>query len=249
MAALDGKVAVVTGGSSGMGTAIGETLAAAGAKVALIARRKDRLDAVVERITAAGGTAIAIPADVTDEAQAVGAVEQAIAQFGRVDILVNAAGMSQTAAVDTGDLNDYRDVMNLNFMAAVYTCRAAMVPMREQGSGDIVNISSMASKMTVAGGMSAYGISKKALNNLTDGLRQELGKHGVRVCLLVPGGTKTEFAEAIKDEQGRAGMRYYLSRDGLMEATDVANMILTIVTLPPNVNVAELVMHPTMDSF
>lgn len=246
MSNITGKVALVTGASSGIGRAVAQGLAAAGAKVAVVARRQDRLDRVVQTIESGGGTALSAPADVTDPEAAAGVVDRALAHFGRVDILVNAAGMSQTGSVETADLDQYRQVMELNLMSAVYTCRAVSGPMKGQGSGDVINISSMASTMAV-GGMSAYATSKRALNAMTDGLRQDLSPSGVRVCLLIPGGTKTEFAESITSEQSREAMRAYLSRDGMMEASDIADAVVFIVGLPRRVNIPHIRILPTAE--
>lgn len=248
MTDLRGKVAVVTGASSGMGRAIASTLAGAGVKVAAVARREERLAELVEQIRAAGGEAAATVADVTDPAAAAGAVDDAVARFGSIDILVNAAGMAQSGSVESADLGQYREVMELNVMAAVYTCRAAIGTMKAQGSGDIINISSMASGMSV-GGMSAYGTSKRALNAMTDGLRADLAAHGVRVCLLIPGGTRTEFAEGIANPRAREAMAAYLMRDGLMDAGDVADAVAFVVGLPSHVTVSVLQMHPTGDRY
>jgi NADP-dependent 3-hydroxy acid dehydrogenase YdfG len=248
MTNVAGKSALVTGASSGMGRAIALGLAAAGAKVAVVARREQRLNDLVQCIEASGGTAFAAPADVTDPTAAAETVDRTIAHFGRIDILVNAAGMSQAGSVENADLDQYRQVIDLNLMSAIYTCRAASGPMKAQGSGDIVNISSMASGMAV-GGMSAYATSKRALNAMTDGLRQDLAPHGVRVCLLIPGGTKTEFAESITSEPARQAMQAYLSRDGLMDASDIAEAVVFIVSLPPRANVSQIQIHPTMDRY
>jgi NADP-dependent 3-hydroxy acid dehydrogenase YdfG len=240
--ALDGRVALVTGASSGLGEATALALAAGGAAVGLAARRADRLDALVRRIEAAGGTALALPGDVCDEAFATAAVDRTVEHFGRIDILVNSAGTTRLGTVADGDTDDFRLLIDVNLLATLYTCKAALAHMKPQGSGDIINISSLASRMPVPG-MSAYSSSKHALNAMTDGMRMEVGKLGIRVCILMPGSTGTEVADGIKDDKAREGLKAYLNSPGYLKPHDVANAVLYIVTLPPNVNVSDMTIR------
>jgi NADP-dependent 3-hydroxy acid dehydrogenase YdfG len=121
-------------------------LGAAGAAVAVAARRADRLEELVRKITEAGGKAIALPGDVTDEKVAEGLVTQTLERLGRVDILVNSAGVIDSGGVENADLNRWRHVLEINLLASLYTCRAVIGPMRAQGGGDIINISSTAGR-------------------------------------------------------------------------------------------------------
>jgi NADP-dependent 3-hydroxy acid dehydrogenase YdfG len=245
--ALTGKTALVTGASAGIGRATAVALGAVGAKVAVAARRADRLDELVRRIEGDGGEAVALAGDVTDEKTATGAVEAAVERFGRLDILVNAAGVIQAGRVETADTAEWRRVIDINLLAALYTCKAAIPPMKAQGGGDIVNVSSVAGRRA-AGSFGPYSTSKFGLTALTEGLRQEVGGDGIRVCLLEPGATTTEVAEAMSDPTAREAMRRHVSRDGAMKPEDVAAAILFVVTLPPRANVSELLIRPTIDS-
>ena len=178
--ALAGKVALVTGASSGIGAGTALVLAQAGATVALSARRADRLAALVAQIEAIGGKALALPGDMTVEAEALQAVDDTVARLRRIDILINSAGVMQAGKVEGADLDEYRRVFDINLFATLYTCRAAVPHMLRQGGGDIVTISSLAGRK--GGPMTnAYSASKHAVNAMTDAMRQELGDRNIRV--------------------------------------------------------------------
>lgn len=244
---LSGRVALVTGASSGIGEAVALALAAAGASVAVSARRADRLTALVQRIEAAGGTALALPGDVVDEALATAAVDKTIARFGKLDILVNSAGIIQAGGIENVDTAEYRRVFDVNLMATLYTCRAAIGPMKARGSGDIINISSLAA--TKSGpAFSAYAASKHALNSMTDGLRQEVGAHGIRVSIVMPGATSTEVFDNISNEKVRDAIKSHVSKDGAMAPNDVADAIMLIVGMPRRTNVSVIAIRPTVDT-
>jgi len=243
---LAGRAALVTGASSGIGEAAAIALAAAGASVAVSARRADRLADLVKRIEAAGGRAIALPGDIADEAVATATVEKAVEAFGRLDILVNSAGVIQPGGVENADTAQWRRVMDINFFGTLYASKAAIGPMRAQGGGDIVNISSTAGRRAT-GIFGPYSTSKFALNALTEGMRQELGGYGIRACTIMPGATETEVADNITDPNFRGAMQAHVSKDGAMQPSDIADTIVFIVSLPPRVNVADVMIRPTID--
>jgi NADP-dependent 3-hydroxy acid dehydrogenase YdfG len=245
---LSGKTALVTGASSGIGRAAAVALAAAGAQVALVARRADRLAELAAQIEAGGGQALARVADVTDEHEATAAVEDTVAHFGGLDILVNAAGMTQTGKVENGDLADWRYVMELNFWASFYTSRAAIPALKAGGGGDIVNISSTAGRRAVGATFGPYAASKFALTAFNESLRAEVTLAGVRVCIIEPGATATEVHEHIKDEKVREFTRQHVEKDGAMQPEDVAAAIVFAVSLPPRVNISQLVIRPSVDA-
>jgi NADP-dependent 3-hydroxy acid dehydrogenase YdfG len=243
---LSGKTAVVTGASSGIGRSTALALAAAGAQVALVARRAERLKELAAQVEAGGGQALACAADVTDEGEATRAVEDTIGHFGGLDILVNAAGMTQVSRVENANLTDWRYVFELNFWAALYTSRAAIPALKVRG-GDIVNISSTAGRRAVGPTFGSYAASKHALTAFNESLRQEVGAAGIRVCIIEPGATATEIHVAIKDEQVRERTRQHLEKDGAMQPEDVAATIVFVVSLPPRVNISQLLIRPTID--
>jgi NADP-dependent 3-hydroxy acid dehydrogenase YdfG len=244
---LSGKIALVTGASSGIGEASAIALAEAGASVAVSARRADRLTGLVARIEAAGGTALALPGDVAIEADAVAAVESTIAHFGRIDILINSAGILAAGGIEAASTEEYRRVIDVNLMGTVYTCKAALGPMKAQGAGDIVNISSQAGKKATPG-MNAYGASKHALNAMTDSMRQEVGGFGIRMCCLMPGATATEVASGVSDPVARAAMHAHVTKDGAVTAGEIAAGVLFVVSMPRHVNIDLISMRPTIDT-
>jgi NADP-dependent 3-hydroxy acid dehydrogenase YdfG len=245
---LTGKTALVTGASSGIGRGTALALAEAGANVALVARRAERLKDLAAQIEADGGQAFARPADVTDETEATRSVEDAVGHFGGLDILVNAAGMTQTGKVENGDLTDWRYVFDLNFWAGLYTARAAIPALKANGGGDIVNISSTAGRRAVGATFGPYAASKFALTAFNESLRAEVTLAGIRVSIIEPGATATEIHEHIKDEKVREFTRNHVEKDGAMQADDVAAAVVFVVSLPPRVNVSQLVIRPTVDA-
>jgi NADP-dependent 3-hydroxy acid dehydrogenase YdfG len=243
---LAGKTALVTGASSGIGRSTAVALAAAGAQVAVVARRAERLKELVETIEAAGGKALAYAADVTSEEEATRAVEDSVRHFGGLDILVNAAGMTQTAKVENGILEDWRYVFELNFWASWFTSRAA-IPALKVGGGDIINISSTAGRHAVGATFGPYAASKHALTAFTASLRAEVTEAGIRVSIIEPGATATEIHEHIKDDRVRENTRQHIQKDGAMQPEDIADAIVFMVAMPPRVNISQMVIRPTVD--
>jgi NADP-dependent 3-hydroxy acid dehydrogenase YdfG len=243
---LANRVALVTGASSGIGEATAIALGAAGATVVVVARRAERLRGTADRIAAAGGSAIALVGDVSEEKVATDMVAEAVKRFGRLDILVNSAGIIQAGNLENADTTQWRRVVEVNFWAALYTCHAALGPMRAQRSGNIINIGSLACRQT-SPIYNSYATSKVALNAMTDGLRQEVGPHGIRVCMIAPGPTRTEVAEGITDPVHRDAIRAYINQDGALEPQDVAATVVFIASLPPRVNISEVWIRATAD--
>lgn len=244
---LQGKVALITGASSGIGEGIAIALAEAGAAVVVAARRKERLMALVERIEAAGGKALALPADMTVEAEAIGVVEESVARLGRIDILINSAGIMQAGGIENCDLEEYRRVFDINLYATLYCCKAAVPHMLAQGSGDIVNISSLAGRK-VGALMSAYASSKHALNAMTDAMRQELGDRNIRVSVLMPGATTTEVGDNVSDPEWRKKIQAHVSKEGAVLPAEIGATLVFMLSLPRRVNISEISVRPTLDT-
>jgi NADP-dependent 3-hydroxy acid dehydrogenase YdfG len=244
---LAGKVALVTGASSGIGEAAALALAAAGVSIAVSARRQERLDALVAKIEGAGGTAVALPGDVAVEADATKSVEDTVAQFGRIDILVNSAGVNEAGGVESLTLDQWRRVIDINLYGTLYTCKAAVPHMKAQGAGDIINISSTSGRRA-AGLFGPYSTSKFGVTGLTEGLRQEVGQAGIRVSIIEPGATESEIADSITDPKWRDMIKAHVSKEGAMKASDIAETILFIVGLPRRANVSQILIRPTIDT-
>ena len=241
---LRGKVALVTGASSGIGEAAARALAKAGANVALAARRTDRLDALVKEL---GADTLAVGGDVSEEANAFRMAEQAVARFGPLDILVNSAGMIDAGGLETLSLGQWRKVIDVNLMGTIHCCKAALPHMKAKQSGDIINISSTSGRRA-AGLMGAYSTSKFGLTGFTEGIRQEMGEYGVRVSIIEPGATETEVAGGITDPEWRKAMQHHVSREGVMQPSDIADAIMFILGLPRRANVSQILIRPTDDT-
>jgi NADP-dependent 3-hydroxy acid dehydrogenase YdfG len=244
MARLDGKVVVVTGASSGIGEATVRALAAEGAAVVAGARRKERLDALVEEVARGGGKAIAVECDVTDEEQAHSLVQRAVDEFGHIDILVNNAGVMLLSTVGKGLSDQWRQMFEVNVMGLLYATDEAIGHMKEQGSGHIVNISSVAGRKVTRDSSGVYAGTKFAVNAISEGLRQELLEDNVRVTIVGPGAVETELPDHITDEDAREGLSGLLELERL-QAEDVANAIVYAVTQPERASVNEILIRPT----
>jgi NADP-dependent 3-hydroxy acid dehydrogenase YdfG len=173
---LDGKVALVTGASSGIGEATVLALVAEGARVAAAARRKERLDALVKRVEERGGQALPLVVDVTDEAQVREMIRRTRETWGRIDILVNDAGAAHFGPIDGANTEDWRQMININLLGLMYATHAVLPVMKAQGSGHIVNISSVAGR-TTREGTAVYNATKWGVGAFSEALRQEVEKN------------------------------------------------------------------------
>lgn len=244
MAKLDGKVAVVTGASSGIGEATAEALAKQGAAVVVAARREGRLAGLVERIEGEGGRVLAAVCDVTDESQAHGLIRRAREEFGSVDILVNNAGVMLLSTVGKGLSDEWRQMFDVNVLGLLYATDAAIDVMKQQGSGHLVNISSVAGRKVTRASSGVYAGSKHAVGAISEGLRQELLEDNIRVTVVEPGAVETELTDHITDEDAREGLSGLLSLE-ILQSEDVANAIVYAVTQPERVSVNEILLRPT----
>lgn len=201
---LRGAVVVVTGASSGIGAATAVGCGREGMRVALAARRADRLAAVAEQVRAAGGEARVVPTDVADEAAVRALIDGTVAAWGRLDVLVNNAGIGLLATVDQTSAAEFETLMRVNFLGAVHGILAALPHMRRQGGGHIVNVASVVGKRA-SPYRAAYVASKFALVGLSEALRMELGPRGIHVTCVCPIGTATEFHEVETNRLGVSG--------------------------------------------
>jgi NADP-dependent 3-hydroxy acid dehydrogenase YdfG len=238
------RIAMVTGASSGIGAATALLLAREGAVVAAVARRADRLEALVKRIEVAGGRAAAFPGDIAREPEAKKVLADTLARYGRVDILVNSAGIVRPGSVETADPAHWREQIEINLLAAMYLSQGVLPGMRERRDGHIVNVSSTAGRY-VGTRHSGYTASKHAVNAFSETLRQEVAELGIRVTIIEPGATATEVFDSIPNAADRAAMTQHITKAGNMSAEDVAGAILFALKQPPNVNVREIWMAPT----
>ena len=245
---LSGRVIAITGASSGIGEATALACAAAGASVALAARRADRIEALAQRIerehpNPAGSRALAIPTDVGEEAQARAFVERAHGELGRLDALVNNAGVMLLGPIDGAPTEEWRRMVHVNLFGVLYCTHAALPLMRAQGSGDIVNVSSVAGRVARAGS-GVYNLTKWGVNAFSEALRQECVGVGIRVTIVEPGAVLTELQRHNRPPVLEQLMRRWEGVEPL-QADDVANAILFALGQPPHVSVNELLVRPS----
>ena len=243
---LEGTAALVTGASSGIGAATAAALAGQGAAVALAARRRDRLEALAAGIRDQGGTALVLESDITDKQQAAGAVERTVAELGRLDMLINNAGVMLLGPAAGAPLPEWQQMVELNVLGLLYCAHAALPHLlRAAGDGprqvaDMVNISSVAGR-AARNGNGVYSLTKHGVGAFSESLRQEVTGRYVRISLVEPGATATELGhnrpevlDSIRNQFGQT-----------MRAEDIADAIIYIVTRPRHVAVNEMLIRPT----
>jgi clavulanate-9-aldehyde reducatase len=242
---LDGRKALITGASSGIGEATALAMAREGAAVALGARRKDRLDEIVSRIQAQGGEAFAIEADVAEEQQARALVTSAHSELGGLDCLVNNAGLMLLGLVQDADPDEWRRMIDVNLLGLLYCTHAALPIMRDDGGGDIVNISSLAGR-TARLGVGVYNMTKWGVVAFSEALRQEAMHIGVRVTCVEPGFVDTELQGHNANPLAVEGINRERERiKDVLEADDVGRAIVYVVSQPKHVSLSEFIVRPT----
>ncbi len=242
---LQNKVVIVTGASSGIGEATARMLAEAGAKVVLAARRKDKLDALAEEITQAGGTAMVIAADVTAQSVCINLVKKVYEEWGTIDILINNAGVMLLGPVINAPVEEWERMVQLNVMGLLYMTHAVLPIMQDQGSGHIVNISSVAGR-TNGPASAVYNLTKWGVGAFTESLRQELvaSKTGIRTTIIEPGAVATELIDQNRPEiQEMLNSRWTDMKK--LESEDIAAAILYAVSQPEHVSVNEVLIRPS----
>jgi NADP-dependent 3-hydroxy acid dehydrogenase YdfG len=246
---LDGTVALVTGASSGIGAATALALSSQGAAIALAARRKDRLEALAEQIRTRGGTVLVLESDITQQQQATDAVERTVAELGRLDTLINNAGVMLLGPAIDAPLSEWQRMVDLNVLGLLYCAHAALphlLSAAENGPrrvADMVNVSSVAGRVARAG-RGVYNLTKHGVGAFSEALRQEVTRRHVRVSLVEPGATSTELAGHNRPEVLEM-MRGQVVDTEPMQARDIADAVLYIVTRPRHVAVNEMLVRPT----
>jgi NADP-dependent 3-hydroxy acid dehydrogenase YdfG len=240
---LAGKVAAITGASSGIGEATALALAKAGASVTLAARRGDRISELAKRIEADGGRALAIETDVTDESQANAFVRETKEQLGRLDVLVNNAGVMLLGPVIGADTEEWRRMIEVNLLGLLYCTHAALPIMGEQGSGHIVNISSVAGRFANFGS-AVYNLTKFGVNAFSEALRQEVTPAKVKVTVIEPGFVATELQGHNTHPMVLETLEKMRQEMEPLEAGDIAEAILYAVAAPDRVAVNEVLVRP-----
>ncbi|MGW8889513.1 SDR family oxidoreductase [Streptomyces sp. NPDC055749] len=240
---LQGKVALVTGASSGIGEATARALAADGAKVAIAARRTDRLEALRAELEAGGATVLVLPLDVADEQAVHAAVASTVETLGSLDILVNSAGLMLLGPVEGADTTDWTRMMDVNVLGLMYMTHAAL-PHLIRSRGAVVQISSIAARV-VGRGSAAYNASKFAVNGFSEGLRQEVTERGVRVVVIEPGTVETELRDHITHAPSKAAIQERVTKIRQLQSADIAEAVRYAVTAPAHATVNEIFIRPT----
>lgn len=244
---LEGTVALVTGASSGIGAATAHSLAAQGATVALLARRRERLEELAGAIRAEGGTAMVVEADITDRQRAEEAVERVVGELGRLDTLVNNAGLMHIAPVADASVDEWDQMLQINVQGLLYVTRAALPHLLKaaedspRGVADLVSISSTAGRVARPG-TAVYNLTKYGLNGFAEALRQEVMQKRVRVSLVEPGTVDTELSSHLSDGV-REAIETQIKDMELLRPEDIADAVTYVVTRDRRVAVNEILVR------
>jgi len=247
--ALEGTVALVTGASSGIGEATAKALAAEGAKVAVAARRLERLERLAEEIGRGGQTALAIESDITDQAQAIAAVDRTVDELGRLDIVVNNAGQMLLGPIEGAPTEEWDRMIDLNLKGLINTTHAAIPHLLNaaedpgRGCADVVNISSVAGRIARVGS-GVYNLTKFGVGAFSESLRQEFASRRIRSTIIEPGAVETELSDHIRDGV-REKVRESFADMEMLKSEDVAEAIAFAVTRPAHVSLNEVLIRPT----
>jgi NADP-dependent 3-hydroxy acid dehydrogenase YdfG len=242
---LNDKVALITGASSGIGTAVANILAAKGVKVGLAARRKDRLDSIVKEIEKNGSTAVAIEMDIANKDSVTMGVEKLIQEFGQIDILVNNAGVMLVSDVDRLKIDEWSKMIDVNLKGMLNVSAAVLPHLMEQKSGHIINVSSIAGRKLFKG-YSVYCATKHAVSAFSDIMRMEIAPtYNIRVTSIQPGAVATELQQHTTDEKYKAEMQKSKDNMSHLAPENIAESMLYALEAPEGVDVSELFILPT----
>ena len=242
---IAGKIVLITGGSTGLGAETARHLAARGARIAVAARRKDKLDAVVAEIRASGGEARAYQLDVTDKQQVKAVVDAVAADFGRLDVIVNNAGLMPIRPMVEVNTDEWDAMIDVNLKGVLYGIAAALPLFVAQESGHIINLSSVAGIKVFAPGGVVYSATKFAVRVISDGLRQEIGSK-VRVTSIEPGAVDSELKFSTTGTAAGNVLDFYQIA---IPASSVARAIAFAIEQPDDVDINEIVLRPTAQEF
>ncbi|RLL75879.1 SDR family oxidoreductase [Ochrobactrum soli] len=245
MQGIQDKVVIITGASSGLGEAAARRLAEGGAKLVLGARRLDRLKALAGELKLAEGAVLRT--DVTDRLQVQHLVDQAVKLHGRVDVLINNAGLMPHSMLEMGKVDDWDRMIDVNIKGVLYGIAAALPHMRDQKSGHIINVSSVAGHKVGPGG-AVYSATKHAVRVISEGLRQEVKPYNIRTTVISPGAVATELPNSVTDPQQAERVKA-LYNNVAIPAESFASMVAFAMSQPDNVDVNEILYRPTAQEY
>ena len=242
-----GKVIVITGASSGLGEAAARRLSAEGATVVLGARRTERLGRLSRELGAQGGKSLVVATDVTDRAQVQKLVDSAVETFGRIDVLINNAGVMPLSPVEKLKVAEWDRMIDVNIKGVLYGIAAALPHMQRQKAGHIVNVSSVAGHK-VGPGFAVYSATKHAVRTLTEGLRMEVKPYHIRTTIISPGAVATELLNGISDPETAAANRAYVAKVAV-PADSFARAVAFAISQPAELDINEILFRPTNQEF
>jgi NADP-dependent 3-hydroxy acid dehydrogenase YdfG len=243
MSQLDNSVTIITGASSGIGAASALRIAAAGSRVVLAARNEEKLKKLVEQIIEAGGKAVYHVTDVSEESSQRDLAQFAISEFGRIDNLVNNAGLMLFSDWKDVAVDDWDKMINTNIKGYLYSIAAVLPEMLKQGHGKILNMSSVAG-LHVGGSSGVYSATKFFIRGITESLRKEVGvNNGIQVSMISPGVIDTGWADKVNNEQARKTAKKL--NEGAISPEKIAEAVVYALNQPAELSISDIVIHPT----
>ncbi len=240
---IEGKVVVITGASSGLGETTARLLSAQGASVVLGARRADRLQSLADELSGRGAKALAVPTDVTDRDQVKRLVDAAVQTYGRIDVMINNAGLMQQSPLERLKVDEWDNMIDINIKGVLYGIAAALPHMQRQKAGHIINVSSVAGhKVTPAG--TVYSATKHAVRAISEGLRQEVKPYNIRTTVISPGAVATELPSHITEREIAGNMQKFYAAFAI-PADSFARAVVFAMSQPDDVDVNEILFRPT----
>lgn len=241
---ISGKVVVITGASSGLGEATARMLSSMGATVVLAARRKDRIDALAKELKDKGGKAMSVETDVTDATQVKALVDAAVKKYGRIDAMLNNAGLMPQSLLEQLKIEDWNRMIDVNIKGVLYGIAAALPYMKEQKSGHIINVSSVAGHL-VHPGSAVYSATKYAVRAISEGLRQEVKPYNIRTTVISPGAVATELTLSVTDPALSKSIGEFYAKNAI-PADSFASAVVFAMSQPEEVDVNEILFRPTV---
>jgi NADP-dependent 3-hydroxy acid dehydrogenase YdfG len=243
---IEGKIVVVTGASSGLGEAAARHLSQLGAVLVLGARRVERIDALARELTTAGGKALSLQTDVTDSEQVQRLVDAAVESYGRVDVIINNAGLMPHSPLDRRKIADWDRMIDVNIKGVLYGIAAALPYMQAQRSGQIINVSSVAGHK-VRQGSAVYAATKHAVRVISEGLRQEVKPYNIRTTVISPGAVDTELPDSITEPDIADAVKQFY--DVAIPANSFARAVAFAMSQPEEIDINEILFRPTLQEF
>ena len=240
------KVVAITGASSGLGEAAARNLAASGATVVLGARRTDRIEALADELISAGGKALAVAVDVTDREQVQALIDKAVEAFGKVDVLINNAGLMPSSPLEMLKVEDWDRMIDVNLKGVLYGIAAVLPVMKTQKSGHIINVSSV-SGHKVTPGTAVYAATKHGVRVISEGLRQEVKPYNIRTTIISPGAVATDLPNSVSVPEIAAGIKEFYK--SAIPADSFARVVAFAIEQPAEVDINEILFRPTSQEY